>query len=318
MRRALAEDFGRMKDVDFTMTLDARFPEERGPWTTVCVSPGEEPDVFARLAATSDLTLCIAPETGGILLDRARTIEEAGGRSLGSSPAAIALTSDKIKTAEFLVGSGVNMPRGLRVVPSNGLPRDFPYPAVLKPIDGAGSVDTFFVEAQDQVPVEALAMPEALLQPFVAGVPMSASFVVLDREPILAMLIGECRQRMERRGSRLAYVGGVVPGLAKDLSQARRAVESVEGLRGWVGVDFVWDEGLQRAMILEINPRVTTSYIGLRRLVPKRALAQSILACGDTSVPLHPCAHRGFMSHQPALVFDAGGKITRAGDSSYE
>ena len=38
------------------------------------------------------------------------------------------------------------------------------------------------------------------------------------------------------------------------------------GLRGWVGVDFLWDEVYSRVTILDVNPRLTTSYIGLRAL----------------------------------------------------
>ncbi len=152
MRRALAEDFGRMDGVDLVMTLDARFPDEPGPWTTVKVMKGEEVATFRRIAAESDFTLCVAPETGGILLDRAGMIEQVGGKSLGSSPGSIALTSDKIKTAEWLAREGIFLPEGRRVVPGDGLPRDFPYPAVLKPIDGAGSIDTFFVKSPISCP----------------------------------------------------------------------------------------------------------------------------------------------------------------------
>ena len=45
---------------------------------------------------------------------------------------------------------------------------------------------------------------------------------------------------------------------------ARRAVEVVPGLQGYVGVDLVLGEHPQ---VIEINPRLTTSYVGLRRFV---------------------------------------------------
>ena len=47
------------------------------------------------------------------------------------------------------------------------------------------------------------------------------------------------------------------------------AVEAVEGLAGFVGVDFIWDEQSRHATILEINPRPTTSVVGLCRLLPR-------------------------------------------------
>ena len=66
-------------------------------------------------------------------------------------------------------------------MPAAGLPRDASYPAVLKPVDGAGSVDTYLVAHAGDIPSAALAMPVALLQPFHAGIPMSASFLVSRR-----------------------------------------------------------------------------------------------------------------------------------------
>ena len=90
MRRALAEDFAGLNGVRVVMTLDSCLPDEPGLATIVRVGPGEEPATFARLAREADYTLCVAPETGGVLRDRARTILDVGGRSLGSSPESIA------------------------------------------------------------------------------------------------------------------------------------------------------------------------------------------------------------------------------------
>ena len=263
MRRALAADFGGLPEVRVLMTLDERFPIEAGPWTTVRVGPGREPEVFARLAAEADYTLVIAPETGGCLLDRARVIEEVGGRSLGSAPAAIELAGDKLRLDRYLAARGVPTPPGRWIAPGDGLPPDGPYPAVLKPIDGAGSVDTFLVASAEALPPEARALPEALLQPYLPGVPMSASFLVDPAGPM--SLIGLARQRVERRGDRLVYLGGTVPAAAPG-AEARRAVAAIPGLCGWVGVDFVWDEATG-VTVLDLNPRPTTSYVGLRHCV---------------------------------------------------
>ena len=167
MRLALAEDFAGLVGVTVTMTLDTRLPDGPGPWTTVRVGPGDEPATVSRLAAEHDYTLCVAPETGGVLEARARWIESAGGRSLGSSPEAVALCADKVRTGDHLRSIGIPTPSSLRVVPRDGLPRGAPYPAVLKPIDGAGSLSTFFLESPDDLPADALAMDRAILQPFV-------------------------------------------------------------------------------------------------------------------------------------------------------
>ena len=59
----------------------------------------------------------------------------------------------------------------------------------------------------------------------------------------------------------------------------RRAVASIPGLRGFVGVDFLWNPARCEAVVLEINPRPTTSFVGLSRLLPAGWLARAWLAC---------------------------------------
>ncbi len=274
MRRALAEDFASLDGVDVVMTLDLSLPDEPASWRVVRVGPGEEPATFARLAEECDLTLCVAPETGGVLEARALKI----ARSLGSSPEAIRLCGHKIRLGEHLHRLGVPTPDTLRVVPAQGLPEAFPYPSVLKPIDGAGSLDTWFLEDSRSLPAAALALPEAILQPFVDGDPMSASFLIPHEggEPIW---LGLGRQHMVRKGGMFGYEGGDLPveigAWADDLRALLvRVIETIPGLAGWVGIDLIREHSTGNAVVLEINPRVTTSYIGWRAMAgPPGALA---------------------------------------------
>ena len=170
------------------------------------------------------------------------------------------LTGNKARLADWLQARGIATPSCRTVAPAEGLPPDASYPAVLKPVDGAGSVDTYRVAHDGDLPLTALAMPVALLQPFYAGIPISASFLAAEDR---AWLIGIGRQRTAIRGGRFAYQGGLIPvpcGRAEPL--LRRAVESVAGLRGFVGIGFFWEPELGETTVLEINPRATTSFVG--------------------------------------------------------
>ncbi len=298
MRRALVEDFACLPGITVVMTLDDRLDDEPGPWLTVRVGPGREPSTFARLAASSDYTVVIAPETHGLLSERAQILEEVGGHSLGTTPEAINLTADKVRMARHLASRGIATPETRRLTRDEGLPADFPYPAVLKPISGAGSIDTFLVNDPNACPPEVWRNYCAVLQPFVEGQPMSASFLIGD--DARAELVGIGRQWMEIRDGRFLYLGGMVPAGEPDMAAtARRTLETVPGLRGWVGVDFFWNEPEERAVVLEINPRLTTSYVGLRRLLPPGALARLAGRLWSRPVagggparpgPLRPCA----------------------------
>ena len=277
LRRALAADFSTREDLRVIMTLDSRLPDEPGPWETLRVGPGEEMQVFSHQAGEAHYTALVAPETGGILFERARAIHNVGGRSLGSEPDAIALAADKLMMGMHLSAAGIPTPPCQRIVPVEGLPADFAYPAVLKPVDGAGSLQTFLVHGPGAVPAEARSLPEAILQPLVPGTPMSASFLVGAEGR--SMLMGVGRQWVDLAGDKFTYKGGTVPTRSRvPTDAAQRAVDSIPGLRGWVGVDFIWDEGSPEITILEVNPRVTTSYLGLRSLVAEGALAWNWLA----------------------------------------
>ncbi len=310
MRRALAEDFAALPGVGVVMTLDDRLPDEPGPWETIRVGPGRERETFARLAAGSSATALIAPETGGILADRARIIEGVGGRSLGSAPAAIDLAGDKFAMAAHWQSAGVPTPACRRVVPALGLPRDAPYPAVLKPADGAGACETFFLPGPDSLPTEARAMASALLQPFVAGTPLSASFLN-GAEGV--GLVGVAHQRIERVDQSFQYRGGTVPaGPDVPLVEVLRALRMVQGLRGWVGVDLIWDGETRRLTVLEINPRLTTSYVGFRALLPVGSLARWWLSAMDGEFPRGESLVRCIRAITP-LTFAADGRILSKG-----
>jgi hypothetical protein len=59
---------------------------------------------------------------------------------------------------------------------------------------------------------------------------------------------------------------------------AKRVVKSISGLQGYVGVDFILTK--EGAVVIEVNPRLTTSYVGLRRVVnfnPAQAVASAVL-----------------------------------------
>jgi tyramine---L-glutamate ligase len=312
MRRAIARDFAAISDGDLkvVMTLDARLPAEPGPWRVESIGPGEHDPRIRELCRTADFTVLVAPETRGILAAMTRDLEAAGARMLGSCAAAVDLTGDKARLAAHLERLGIETPPYSVVVPTGGLPELARYPAVLKPVDGAGSLDTFYLEGPADLSEDARQMPRALLQQFVPGDPMSASFLVSLEGRSWPIAIG--RQRMEVRNGRFEYHGGEIPAdCPGGADQVRAALATIEGLAGFVGVDFIWDAQSLRATILEINPRPTTSLVGLCRLLPPGLLGGAWLeACGpeprDDEL-LESLAEE--VQAREAVIFDAVGQF---------
>ena len=74
---------------------------------------------------------------------------------------------------------------------------------------------------------------------------------------------------------------------------AQRAVDCVQGLFGYVGVDLVLGDTAEADRAIEINPRLTTSYVGLRALAEFNiAEAMRLVANGLPAGPLRWSAGR--------------------------
>jgi tyramine---L-glutamate ligase len=283
MRDALAVDFAAVDGAAVDILHDVRFPAPRLPGVKVhpIESAGGEQQAIARLAAEADWTVLIAPEFGGNLLARTRTVEHAGGRLLGPSSQLVALTADKHATAQYLARHGVIVPHGVALEPGEPLPADFEYPAVLKPRDGAGSLG---IEWFPQPPPDRAApdMP-ARLETYCPGTALSVACLC---GPDRIVPLEPCRQHLGGDGD-FAYRGGSLPMEPALADRARRlavrAVGSLSYPMGYLGVDLVLGNDPARCgdVVIEINPRLTTSYVGLRALSRVNLAATMIaVACG--------------------------------------
>lgn len=254
MRDAVAEDFARA-GLEVVTATENEITEE-------------EEEQFRRLASGSDYAFLIAPETNDILLARCRTACEVGARLFGPSVEAVRLTGSKWRLTRHWVAAGMPTPR------TESYRHNWTsFPCVLKPDRGAGSEATYFIRDQ-------AALKEAyfdfhrqgwedeamILQEFVPGQAASVAFLCGpdERVPLLP-----CFQSLSADGL-FKYQGGELPIppelAARAVKLATRSVECVPGLLGYVGVDLVLgaaDDG-SRDYAIEINPRLTTSYIGLR------------------------------------------------------
>ncbi len=289
MRQALLREFSSVPGLEIIATLDVRFEQENFRTQTIPVREGDEELTLARLAKKCDFTLLVAPETDDLLASRAELIEQVGGRSLGSSPEAIRLTADKFRFAAHLNAASIPTPRSVQFRPSQGLPREFTYPAVVKPIDGAGTIQTYYCEDADDLPIDQALPDEMLIQPFFKGPPQSASFLVGKSGQPVCLGIG--RQNMALEEKAFVYRGGVLhcsDALAGN--EPLSALMSVSGLSGWVGVDFLGPHEDHSITILEINPRPTTSLVGILELYEPGAIARAWLSgvAGEMAVVAIP------------------------------
>jgi predicted ATP-grasp superfamily ATP-dependent carboligase len=239
-----------------------------------------EETVFREAARSADWSLVIAPEFHDILLTRCQWVLEEGGKLLGPSPEAVRLCSDKLALFRHWDRHGVRTPETIPADASAGV--TWNGPIVRKPRFGAGSLDTRLLRQFSDKPATST-LGRLIEQPFVSGLPASVALLIGSRN---RLALQPASQRLSADG-RFQYLGGRVPlqpELARRAEQiAQQAIDAVFGLFGYVGVDLVLgDDG--RDWAIEINPRLTTSYVGFRALADAN-LAEVMLRLAEGCKP---------------------------------
>jgi predicted ATP-grasp superfamily ATP-dependent carboligase len=265
-------------------------------------SPAAHRREIERLASAADGTLVIAPEFDKILQQTAEWTTAAGGHLLSPSSSFIQLAADKQQTAERLARANIPVPLAVQLEPDEPLPSDFVYPAVLKPIDGAGSQGIQLLTSPRDTP-----LPYAWrrrLEQYHPGLAASVAFLCGPKDFIP---LPPCRQLLSDDG-RFTYTGGELPltaGLAeRAIGLGRRVLNSMPTAHGYVGIDVLLghDPTGSDDLVVEVNPRLTTSYVGYRAACQTN-LAEAMLAvCEGREVTLE-------FSEQP-IAFDSKGNTS--------
>ena len=256
-RLALANSFPALAQVDVLVVERA--------------GPKELAERLAAVARTCDAAFFIAPETDGVLATLCRQMIGLIP-TWNASPAAIERCGDKWQT--FQLWQAAEIPTIPTRLLSHIDAADYPVdhgPQVVKPRDGAGSVGLKTVstraawDAFRQRICQTGTEDRWLVQPLHVGQPLSVA--ALFDNGHLCELFPIAEQQLSADG-RFTYQGGCVPArhtatvilpLIVSISQL------LPGLHGYIGFDLLANEsGWQ---FVEINPRLTSSYLGYRQLV---------------------------------------------------
>ncbi len=281
MLHALLRDLRDLPDVRLAASRDPRLPPLPGV-AGLAPAPGEEPwALYARGVSSADAAWPIAPETDGVLERLARATLALDKCLLGSHPDAVRLTASKRETARVLGLAGV------AAVPTFAAGDRLPALGgawVVKPDDGAGC-DGVLVVPDWRAAGERLAGDPGRLiaQPWIDGCALSLSLLCCDGRAALLCCNRQHVRLVDGRPALEAITVNALPDSEGRLAGlGTRIAAAIPGLWGYVGVDLVLAR--QGPVVLEINPRLTTSYCGLRTAlgINPAALVLDLLATGGT------------------------------------
>lgn len=287
MLRALLADLVQLPGIEVITLGDPALPMPDVPAGAQVVADGGP---FARrfnaCVQAADAVWPVAPESGGLLESLSRKVLRSKRILLGSKPGAVRLAGSKLLTGRALAKAGIAV--AAAYAPWDSLPAHSGA-WVVKPEHGAGCVDTrIFSGAHAALDWIAESGGEGyVLQPFIPGKVCSLSLLCRDG---VARLLSCNEQRIAVRGNQFHFLGSTVNCMADSNGEferlGQRIAALIPGLWGHVGVDFILAEC--GVVVLEINPRMTTSYAGLHAAIGCNPAALVLDLLGDAIGPAGP------------------------------
>jgi tyramine---L-glutamate ligase len=299
----LAEGYGMLRSIvaDFkaaghevTVLLDDRISKLNPPLDadfTVPILYSSEPQKFlSNISRVTDAVYIIAPETGQILQRLVQAIEAKRKICLNCTSESIEKVSNKATLNQHLNAAHITTPKTVilnfkddMAKTDRTIKQKLAYPIVLKTLDGAGCSGMSIIKTEESLDAAVAKLqknstaPQFIAQNFINGLPASVS-VISNGKKAVAISLNKQQITLAQPTEISQYIGGSVPLehplSAKACSIAERLVESIGGLQGYVGVDVVLSE--DTVFVVDVNPRLTTSYVGLHAVADFN-VAQALL-----------------------------------------
>ncbi len=296
MLRSLISDF-KTAGHNVTTMIDSRLATFNPPLEADKIIPISSPNDLEKALKKgfklAGAVYFVAPESDQTLQRLVEYTENSGGISLNCRVDAIETAANKMATYETLKKAGLAFPETLMMSVNESIQqirrtiRNCEFPLVFKPLKSIGCQGLSVANNENQVKaaVDKIKRESSngffLVQKLLFGVAASVSLISTGREA-MPITLNQQLLTLESPDSGSSYCGGVVPlhhSLERKAIEAgRKAVESAKGLVGYVGVDMVLTRN--DPIIVEINPRLTTSYVGLTKVVgfnPAQAIIDAAL-----------------------------------------
>nr|MDO8112239.1 ATP-grasp domain-containing protein [Candidatus Sigynarchaeota archaeon] len=273
---AMAGNFDVHVVISSSIDRHSLFPGDAVHWHPVTANHSVK-GVIHDLASIMAYGIVVAPEFGHFLEEYTGLLEASVHCLLTPSRKAVAAASDKLASLERISARGVLVPAA-QSFPAFKRAPSVSFPVVVKPRFGAGCIGVFKVNGEKEIALVASAEKrlgftgsDLVVQQYIHGAPLSASVVAARGE---CFLLGINEQTIDVRSvgkGESKYSGGVVgplhPGLRDACGKIARAIVDEMPMDGYFGFDFILDEH-GNAVVVEINPRFTTSFVGLKALQP--------------------------------------------------
>ena len=249
-------------------------------------------NIFKNQVRNSKYIFIIAPEFSNILYELTEIAKKYKKIILSVDLEGIKLGTSKIITYSFFKKNKINTPKTY-LIPSRNKKFDLEFiiqkfkelkrPIIIKPEDGVGAESIFYFGSENQIREFFHSLDNSfeynrsyILQEFIDGRDLSISLIGdssnLNSQIATPIFLSINSQDVEIRNLKIKseYFGGYTPvqGQKKILNYLSKILNKINlsKFSGYFGIDFIQKKN-KTIHFLEINPRLTTSYIGLRNVI---------------------------------------------------
>ncbi|MEJ2115797.1 MAG: ATP-grasp domain-containing protein [Gammaproteobacteria bacterium] len=261
MLNAVANDFTELPDMHLYVLRDYRLTRNQHSEDSCIVSVEHSfSEVIETISDQIDAMLIIAPESANILFDLCETYSNREFILLNSSLDSIQLTSNKLSTYVFLQKHNIAQIPTYEMVDVNYIDAD---KLIVKPMDGVGCENIVLIDMSlsENKSLNQLEIKNNIVQPYLVG--QSASLSLLCWQGVCKLLSVNIQSIQEKNNS-LELEQCIVNAIEQERFNefANSLVKALPGLSGYIGVDILITDN--EVLLVEINPRLTTSYAGLK------------------------------------------------------
>ncbi len=261
-------------------------------------------DSLEKLSKNFDYVLLIAPPNE--LIEASQIV--GNERVLGPSIDVVRKFSLKDVGYGVLKNVGINIPNYTTLANANIKPcflKKLSFPVMVKPVDSTGGLGATLVYDSNKLEqavnygLEFSKVKRVVIQSFIEGIHGSIS-IITNGEKILFLTNNVQFIRFSSNG-KVMYLGGIVYLRNKELylksfELVSKIIAKISGFKGYFGIDIVWCSW--EPYVIEVNPRITTSFVGLARIFGEKLACLMFESLGEEL-----CKGKTFLSNDVYIAF---------------
>ena len=258
MVNAVSSDFLAIDGINIYVLRDRRLQNTEildGPF--IITVEKDYAKSIDEIADSIDAMLIIAPETENILLNLCKKYSGYNFNLLNSVPESIALTTNKYQTFLFLNKFSINQIPTYLIDEIDNIEAE---KIIAKTKDGVGCENIIIFENLRDVKKQNLSN-NYIYQPYMSGKHVSLSLLCWGGESLI-LTVNE--QSLVEEKNTLNLERCIVNAFPHDefIGFIKQLATAITDLKGYIGVDLIITN--DEIFLVEINPRLTTSYVGIR------------------------------------------------------